>query len=203
MVGEAPKNHWDHWYEVVEDDSLRQGDVFKDILSFRLPQDLPVFGADVPDSISAELEWLRGTRIVVTASCDLDARAISQVWVAPVLSATAENLSAQPGKDYDRRLEAMRSDLLPRQFLLSDYPDLDFSLSFVPWDDVLLLPVDYLRAHCTGPRLRLRHPFREKFGNWIGARISAVGPEDEAGIPRGEHRPYEKHLLDAVEELGS
>jgi hypothetical protein len=196
--------HWQHWYEVVEDDELRQGDILRNLLCFWLPSDLPVLDGDPGQGYELPVEWRRDTRIILTASCDLDARAVDHVLLAPVATADPPTLKADPGKEYERRLEALRRDLLPRMFMLSEYPDIDpqFLRSFVAWGRLVLLPTAYVRSQCEGPRLRLRSPYREKLGVWVGARMSAVGPEDVTQIPPGGQRVYEKHLLDADDALG-
>ena len=35
-----------------------------------------------------------------------------------------------------------------------------------------------------GKRLRLRSPYRESFGNWVGGNFARVGVEDVGQIPR-------------------
>jgi hypothetical protein len=62
-----------------------------------------------------------------------------------------------------------------------------------------MLPAAYLLRHCHDGRLRLRHPFRESFGNWVGASISRVGPEDETLIPDTGVVIFAAHILKATE----
>ena len=84
------------WYETVEDTTVRQGDIFIDLMCYWLSEDLE------PESPGAPVEKAAGTWIIAQASCDMESRGLDRVV----------------------------------------------------------------------------------FGNWVGARFSAVGPENEAVIPR-------------------
>lgn len=187
----------DYWYELVENDSLRQGDLFRGLLVYWLPRDLPL-AADA--GATHHLEYTRADWIILTASCDLDQRRSTHVLMGRVVEATPEFLKCQSEKEYQQRLEVVRRGLDPGKFLLPGSsrvnPPLEMSIAL--FRTQVLLPVEYLQRNCTGPRLRLQHPFREKFGNWVGARFSDVGPEDHVQIPPIT-RIFEKHVLDAQE----
>src|SRR5207253_1578987 len=62
------------WYEIVEDSSLRQGDIFRKLLVFAFPQDLPILGRDpTPEEvIPVNAAWYVGDWIIMSASCDVD-----------------------------------------------------------------------------------------------------------------------------------
>ena len=172
------------WYETVEDTTLRQGDIFKDLMCYWLSEDLE------PESPTASVEKATGTWIVAQASCDMESRGLDRVVVVEVLPASRKTLRLAedaPEKELKKRLEVIRIGAYPRRFLIPERPNgsVTIPMSVVAWDNLATLPTEYLRRHyCDGPRLRLKSPLREVFGNWVGARFSAVGPENEAVIPR-------------------
>ena len=136
--------------------------------------------------VAAMVARSRGDYAVLSASCDVDGRRKHPfVLLGRVLAANETNVGAS-GKDFSQRLEVIRQGLDPAKFLLPKHPRRapPFPLSIVQHSVLALLPEQYLRRHCVAPRLRLRHPFREKFGNWVGSNFSRVGPEDESLIPR-------------------
>ena len=157
---------------------------------------------DPPEALEVAVQYGgAGARIVISASCDLDARSFPHLLLAPVYEVSEASLKSQSAKDHRRRAEALRSGLLPRHYPLAEYPPLDFPRSFASWHDIVMLPRAYVLANTTGPRLRLKHPYREQFGNWVGRRMSEVGPEDETQIPRDSTRPQPHHLTETAESL--
>lgn len=171
------------WYQTVEDKSLRQGDIFVDLTCYWFDNDL------APDTLNPSVLKATGTWIVAQASCDMEARGLTRVVVLEVLPASRKTLRIDeqaPEKELSKRLEVIRRGAYPRRFLIPECSEgkVTIPMSVVVWDNLATLPTEYLRHHyCNGPRLRLRSPLREKFGNWVGARFSAVGPEDDAVIP--------------------
>lgn len=187
----------EHWYDVVTETSLRQGDIIQDIRSFWLADRL-----DEDDTDTPPVEYRRGNWIIAQASCDLDTARSSQAIVLQVMEASREifKLEGAPEKEFKKRLEVLRKGLSPRAFLLPEQtegPAL-LPISFVPWDFVITLPTKYIQQVVEDvPRLRLKHPFREQFGNWLGQRISAVGPENEGLIPAFYRQIHDEHVLRA------
>ena len=173
-----------HWYETVDDTSLRQGDIFIDLICYWLSDNLE------PESPSPPVEKATGTWIVAQASCDMEARGLKRVVVLEVLPASRQTLGiaeSAPEKELKKRLEVIRKGAFARRFLIPERPKgrVTIPMSVVAWDNLATLPTEYLRRHyCRRPRLRLKSPLREMFGNWVGARFCAVGPENEAVIPR-------------------
>jgi hypothetical protein len=96
----------------------------------------------------------------------------------------------------------LRKNLEGSKFLLSEHSGIDppFPLSFVQFRSHLLMPVHYVRRCCTGKRLRLKHPFRESFGDWVGSNISRVGPENESLIPQFHKETWPEDILSANQE---
>ena len=195
---------WEHWYEVVETSTLRQGDVLANLLVFWFPQDLPVRDADPPEGrLDVVAEWDRGTWIVMSASCDVDREAARypQVLMGRVAPATRAVLNQQTEKDLKTRLEVIRRGLDPSAFLLAPHPnDPPFPLSVVQWRMHVTLPVEYVRRAATGRRLRLKSPYRESFGNWVGGNIERVGPEDSTAVPKFRDTVWPEHVLRSSEE---
>jgi len=97
-----------------------------------------------------------------------------------------ENLKVDNPKALKEKLEVLRQGYDPGRFLLPTNEDVNpsFPLSIVTYRAQTFLPITYVRSHCNAPRLRLRPPLREKFGNWTGANLSRVGIEEATQIPR-------------------
>lgn len=172
------------WYTLVDDGSLRQGDVLRGIKIPRLGDALTAASIDsgaLPVAVS------EGTVIILSPSCDLEQNRVrTGVLVARVWPATEEVLGASKRSDYRKRLELLRQDGYASRFLLpaSDAVTPAFPWSFVDWRQPYFLPKSYIESLLEGSRLRLRHPIREKFGLWAGQRISEVGIETTHAIDR-------------------
>lgn len=158
------------------------------MLVFWLPQDLPRLDIDPPDDTPLETHptFARGSWIILSASCDIDRAVDTHVLLARVIDASQTNLRAESTKVHKDKLEVLRQGYDPARFLLAknDNTDPPFPQSFVEYRQQVFLPINYLRRQCDGSRLRLKPPFREKFGNWAGANLGRVGIEDAAQIPR-------------------
>jgi hypothetical protein len=200
MADPETTNFSHHWYDVVSDETLRQGDIFRDIVAFWPSQDLPVMPGEPQHDQLPPFDWSRGDYILLSASCDVDQGGYPYALLSRLLPANPENLKAK-GKDFLQKLEVLRQGLVPSQFLLSPFDGIDpaFPYSIVQYKTHALLPVSYLRRNCTAPRLRLRHPHRERFGNWVGSCFSRVGPENHTLIPK-QSSIYPAQVLNANEE---
>ena len=202
----GPAGHFStHWYDVVADQSLRQGDLLRDLLVFWLPQDLPYRAGGPKDGeiVNLQAEFARGDWIVMDASCDVDQNPNWQVLLARVLPVSREMLGENSDKSLATRLEVLRKNLEPTKFLLAECPTIapPFPRSFVQWRVRGLVPIQYLKRSCIGERLRLKHPHRERFGAWAGANLSRIGPEDDTLIPPPEKKTstYPTDILRANE----
>jgi hypothetical protein len=119
----------DHWWAVVAETRLRQGDVFRNLTLPYFDTELVRFadalaGADAQTSVSLPHQIVRGDWILLDASCDVDQDggrppAISQLLIARVLPATKENLRASADKELPERHEALKNGLAPNKFLLA------------------------------------------------------------------------------------
>ncbi len=195
---------WQQWYETAETPVLRQGDILRDLLVYWFPQTLPVLEGDAPQGeIAVNTVCARGTWIVMSASCDVERQSgvYPHALIGHVLPANNETLRLKSDGELQARLEVLRQGH-GSAFLLAHHLTVEppFPLSFVDWKNHLTMPIDYLRnAVGVRPRLRLRSPFRESFGNWVGSNIQRVGIENDVAIPR--FRPIvAEHILRAEPE---
>lgn len=203
-IKNSSEPYWSHWWALPEKDDFRQGDLVRGLTVFWLPTDLPT-----PEGLAAEgteakvrVRRYRGDWIIATASCDLDAKGFPQLLLLPVYRADEDGFRISGGKNLQYAYEAARRGLHPRHFMLAEHPELDppLPISFAEFANLALVPTEYVRR-CVAPnaRLRLKHPYREKFGNWVGSRFSAVGPEDVGKLP-SQGGMHDKYLIDTVEE---
>lgn len=180
------RQFWEDWYEIVEDSSLRQGDIILNLCAFALPQSLPVLRNAPGQNDPLPVEWILGDWIIMSASCDVDrgSEKYPYVLVGRVLEATSDKLGVKE-KKLDGVIEVIRRGWDPTKFLLAECPALKppFPRSFVPFRPHLTLPLDHLVRACVGKRLRLRSPFREWFGSWVGSNFSRVGIAEASQIP--------------------
>lgn len=63
-------SYWEHWYEVVSDNTLRQGDIFRDITVGWLHEATEPVSVDTPlESVEPSVQLDRGDFIILSASC--------------------------------------------------------------------------------------------------------------------------------------
>ena len=185
-----------HWYDRVSGGKLRQGDLFCDQTIYWLPEDLQLQTDGHDGAQTAALHASRGCWIVLNPSCDLDQQRCSQVVVAQVLVASRENLRVKTDKELAQRLECLRRGHYPARFLLAAY-DASLPLSFVDFVSSRTIPRRWLET-VTETHFRLKAPFREQFGNWVGSCFSRVGPEDHLLIPPFVDKLHDAHRLNAT-----
>ena len=190
--GEAP------WYDVTTDNSLRQGDQFRGLRVFWGHPELRTAPRSSGDELVKELV---GDFIVASASCDVAQSGYPYVLLLRVVEATTAALKVNTEDERIKKLEVMRLGLVPSQYLLAASPRTTpaFPLSFVQHKVHALVPVDYLQSCASAPRLRLRHPHRERFGGWVGSNFARVGPEDGELLKRFA-KIHPKHVLEFSDE---
>lgn len=203
--------HWQHWYDEVTGGPLRQGDVFRALAVPWFPPDMTIPAASTREAdTKLTARVTTGDWIVLDASCDLDQRRCEHVIIAPVRAATHENLriskekkEKDQEKEYKERLEILRRGLYEARYLLAEHPAAHppFELSFVEFRQHLLTPLEFLERNAQTLRLRLKPPFREQFGNWVGACFARVGPEDRALIPVFVPNLFDTQKLRGVEGM--
>lgn len=188
-AAEKPTDASALWYQVVDDDSLRQGDLFRGLVAYWAK-------APAGDGTEVEVGTVSGDFIIVSASCDVDQKGYDYVLLNRVYAADETNLGLK-GDDLQKAIEVIRRGLHPARFLLSSTESINPSLplSFVTSKQHTLLSIQYLRSKCVGPRLRLRSPLREAFGSWVAACFGRVGIELSAQIPRLSANLYPGQVL--------
>jgi hypothetical protein len=200
--------YWKYWYEVISDErGLRQGDIIRQTVVALLPHDLEPIAPPPAEPPPITCDMALGDWIVLSASCDVAERIENaHVLLARVLPADSERLGVSPGnpnarKELSEKVEVIRRGMDATRFLLAECPAIEpeLPLSYVSYLPHALMPLSYVRRHCRGPRLRLRPPFREKFGQWAGTALSRVGIEDEAAIPRATKSLFAAQILRAHE----
>jgi hypothetical protein len=194
---------WEEWYEIVEAPILRQGDILRDLPIVWFPQTLPIPEGDPPTgTIAVNAVWDRGTWIIMSASCDVEkGTSYPHILIGRVLAADRKVLRQGTEAELQTRLEVLRQGHTSA-FLLASNPRIEppFPLSIVDWKRHVTMPSEYIRrAVGTRARLRLKSPFRESFGNWVGNNIQRVGIEDHLQLPRFRERLFPEHLLGAEE----
>lgn len=198
-IGPVHTNASNHWYDRPAVDNLRQGDLFIGLTAFWFPEDLPPEPARSKQLLAGQRA---GNWIVASPSCDLDTARVTQALLVEVIEASPENVWGANSKQYHQILEVLRRDLDPSKFLFPPHDDVDLPLSFAHVRNQTLLPIRYLQAQISRRMLRLKHPFREKFGNWIGSRFSDVGPENDTLLPKYYDKGvFPPHILRANEDL--
>ncbi len=176
------KLFWEEWYEIVDNSALLQGDIVPNLFAFAFPQSLPVRRVAPEPNERLPVGGILGDWIIMSASCDVarGSKKYPYVLVGRVLPATSDKLGNVKEEKLKSVLEVIRSGRDPGKFLLAECPAMypQFPRSFVQFRPHLTLPHDYLLGACVGKRLRLRSPFRESFGNWVGGNFSRVGIDD-------------------------
>jgi hypothetical protein len=193
-------DHSAFWYDVVDDATLRQGDIFRGLTCCWPTPDISFEAAAASSKPKAELDFKSADFAIMSASCDVDDGKVPYVLLGLVLEASPETLRIHQN-ELAKRLEVLRQGLVPSQFLLSASEGISprFPLSIVQFRLQALMPRDYLKRSCGSLRLRMRHPFREKFGNWVGDCFSRVGPENNTQIPQ-QTKIFADHVLRANAE---
>lgn len=197
--------HEEHWYEVVRGPALRQGDIFRDLTAYTLPPDVPNVPDDLAEAtVNVPAGWTRSTWIVLDASCDIAVNppktrpTCSNVLLARVIPVD-DAVANLPAGERPTTLEVIRRGYWPSRFLLSGFGAIApaFPLSIVEWPHRVFMPHAYLVRNGDVDRLRLKPPFREAFGQWVGSCVSRVGPENETLIPRQNNNVFPAQILRA------
>ncbi|HVC35142.1 MAG TPA: hypothetical protein VNL16_16640 [Chloroflexota bacterium] len=118
--------------------------------------------------------------IVATQSCDLEQAKVSQVEVIPVYS-LADWLREQPF--FYNQLDSIRRGHVPGAYLLPAWPEAPIETAcrtrIVAIDEKHGISWRDLEGACRGPRLGLRSPYIEHFGQAVARFYLRVGlPED-------------------------
>jgi hypothetical protein len=168
------------WYETVTGSELAQGDLLQQVL-------LPFISSSDPNRPEISLE--RTSAMVLTQTCDLENRKVTQVLlgaVAPYESyAEAETARGNSFVASRRFRKAVLEGALPPLAVLrpTDAAGLPFEWSLVDFRRLYTLPLDDVQklANSLGTRLRLRSPYREHVAQSFARFHMRVGlPTDAA-----------------------
>jgi hypothetical protein len=159
------------WYEVVEGDSLEQGDLFDSC-----PVYIPTH--DAVNLPTADFEWVERDLIVLSQTCDLvkNREKVTEVLLCSVWNRselTSGHLSTSKG------MEDARRGNLPGFHVSApcDLPSLEREVRVVDFRRVYSLPIAFLRKRALddGRRLRLLPPYREHLSQGFARFFMRVG----------------------------
>jgi hypothetical protein len=160
----------EHWYEIVEGDSLEQGDLLPGIRTSRALLDASVEGG-------VRVRLGRGDYVVLSQSCDLENDKVTEVLLADVRA--YQDLAHEVGNI--ARSTAFRDALIRgadfAYFLLHEFdgpPQLDWSI--VNFHQLRLTDITVCRRQAgeLGPRLRLVPPYKENLAQCFGRYMMRV-----------------------------
>ena len=161
------------WYQLVQDDSLEQGDLFDGCPVFFPPEEIAETLSD-----AAEFLWEERDIIVMTQTCDLISgrEKVTEVLLCPVWkrSELSEGHLATP-----RGLEDVRRGNLPGFHMLAEctLDELRREVRIVDFRRIYSLPLGFMRrrAATDGARLRLLPPYREHLSQAFARFFMRVG----------------------------
>jgi hypothetical protein len=166
------------WYELVTGDELMQGDLLENCPVFRPPVNL---NWPIKDGEEPEFTVERGTMVIMSQSCDLQADQKSDMWLvllSPVwklLEAAKVNqfLAASIGKE-----ECRRGNMAGYHMIAGcDHDQWKREISIVSFREVWSLPLNFVRhmARQIGTRPRIRSPYREHLAQTFARNFMRVG----------------------------
>jgi len=171
------------WYELAEDESLLQGDILRDCPVVAVSGSLPWPLGAAPD---IEVEAKIFDLVVMTQSCDLENEKVEDVLLAQLV-AWADVVRAEA----ERGNETVRSRKFRTLLIAGNVPGLSLlhrreARPSLPWSVVdfhrlFTLPKAFVTrfAAGSGPRLRLRSPYREHLAQAFARYFMRVGlPHD-------------------------
>jgi len=161
------------WYETVDDDDIKQGDIFEKIEVLQLADDWV-------DGVTTEANFRAEERdvIVMSQTCDMatEPPKISEILLCPLCyrrEITEGHLLS------DKGMEDARRGNLPRFLLLAEcnLPNLEREVRIVEFSPIFTLPLAHLRKKAAevDQRIRLRPPFREHLSQSFARFFMRVG----------------------------
>lgn len=164
------------WYEVVQGDSIEQGDILRRCAVFSPPDQLVLSDNSEEESI-AEFEWVERDLTVVSQTCDLvkGREKVSDVLFCAIWSRAevSGHLATLQG------LEDARRGNLPSYHLLApcELPGFESDVAVVDFRRVYSLPLSYIRGFVAGvgERIRLLPPYREHLAQAFARFFMRVG----------------------------
>src|SRR5208337_1004576 len=161
------------WYQLVQDDSLEQGDLFEGCPVFFPPEEIAETVSD-----AAEFRWEERDIIVMTQTCDLigGRENVTEVLLCPVWkrSELSEGHLSTP-----RGLEDARRGNLPGFHMLAECTlgELRREVRIVDFRRIYSLPLGFMRRRAATDRARLRllPPYREHLSQAFARFFMRVG----------------------------
>jgi hypothetical protein len=167
------------WYEITSGDTLRQCDILLGCPILKIAGKLQW---PIPQSATLSLQFEMYDSVILTQSCDLENEKVEDILLAqviawPVLVRQELQRNNQFIKSKKYRKALIDGDT-PGQALLHKHdgePRLDWSI--VSFQRVYTIQKDFLVqfASGSGPRLRLRSPYREHIAQAFARFVMRVG----------------------------
>lgn len=174
------------WYEIAEGPKLAQGDLFRQFPIAKPPKNIEISSDGIAKPSPTKIEIY--DVVVLTQSCDLENNKTGLVLVSPFLSlAQIGDLTSRDVRENPERLkrfkEQIRRGAQPPFHMLDrcSLPAFRAEVSIVDFRYVFTVSTRFLErmAQTTGPRLRLKSPFREHLSQAFARYFMRVGlPSD-------------------------
>lgn len=167
------------WYEIIEDEELKQGNILENCPVFYPPKEMkwPVDLESEPPEFGYGLQKV----IIMSQSCDLEPNQKSDMWLVllcPIWSLLESSkvnqfLASSFGKEECRRGHMTGYHMIDQ----CDHKLLNQEISIVSFREVWSLPLDFVRnlAKITGARPCLRSPYREHLAQSFARYFMRVG----------------------------
>lgn len=167
------------WYEIIEGEDLKQGDILENCPVFYPPKEMkwPIAAKSETPEFSYGLQKL----IIMSQSCDLEPTQKSDIWLVflcPIWSLSEASkvnqfLASSFGKEECRRGHMTGYHMINQ----CDHGLLNQEISIVSFREVWSLPLDFVRnmAKNMGKRPRLRSPYREHLAQAFARYFMRVG----------------------------
>jgi hypothetical protein len=169
----------DTWWEEISlisnNNTLRQGDYLLDCSVVNIRADFDVVNEEGKDRPIVDVDKVN--LIVVTQSCDLENKNVSNVLFSPIYLVT-EFTEINPNFN-NKRWEEVRKGRIEGLYLLAstDNPEDPHKCLVVDFREVYSLPYEYLVRHTQTMdiRCRLKSPYLEHFSQAFARRFMRVG----------------------------
>ncbi|MCT2535692.1 hypothetical protein NC661_06535 [Aquibacillus koreensis] len=164
-----------NWYELVNDDSLEQGDIFKEVNVVIPTTELLNGDSDTIDVIAYDV-------IILTQSCDLDNSKTPWVQVTPI-TPLSEMQKISEVFGHKKPLESLRRGHEAKYHLINEctISGYEEEICLVDFRNVFTVPFNYIKdkASIGNNRLRLKSPYKEHLSQAYAKFFMRVGlPSD-------------------------
>jgi hypothetical protein len=178
-LGNNTDHHFDYpWYQLIEDDTLEQGDF---LVEFPILMLQPPF-EEFLNGEGAEAKAREFNVVILTQSCDLSAGKVDNVLVCPYfpmdeLAEDFDELTSKRGRGRVKRGEVSSLHMLPPCSL----PGFEDKSTVVNFRQVAAVPLGLVATHVhrSNTRLRLLPPYREHLAQAFARFVMRVGLPQE------------------------